>query len=153
MEKSTLSIKVKRLKKEAKLPSQKHSTDACWDLTCVTVKESSDLFIEYGTGLAIEVPEGYVGLVFPRSSVSNYSLNLANSVGVIDHGYTGEVTARFRRDSSWFNADLGNISQAYAPGDRILQLMVIPRPKLEMEEVKELSNSERATGGYGSTGK
>ena len=103
----------------------------------------------YGTGLAMEIPEGYVGLVFPRSSIRNTDLSLSNAVGVIDSGYRGEIQATFNRKG---------VSQIdghpiYMVGDRIAQIIIVPYPHIIFDEVDELSNSERGTGGFGSTGK
>lgn len=101
-------------------------------------------FVEYGTDISIEIPPGYVGLIYPRSSISNTPFSLCNSVGVIDSGYRGEITFRFRQTSS--------LGKPYKPGDRVGQLIIVPYPKIELVEVTELSNSDRGTGGYGSTG-
>jgi dUTP pyrophosphatase len=100
--------------------------------------------IVYGTGLAFEIPKGYVGLIFPRSSLSKYGLMLTNHVGVIDSGYRGEVTAKFKVIS-------GN-PEIYKVGDRIAQMIIMPYPKVEFTDTDVLSDSERGTGGYGSTG-
>ena len=101
----------------------------------------------YGTGLAIQIPEGHVGLVFPRSSISKKDLILSNSVGVIDCGYTGEIMFKFKR--TLVGDSLANI---YEIGDRIGQIIIIPIPRIEFEEVSELEQTERGQGGYGSTG-
>ncbi len=98
----------------------------------------------YGTGLSIEIPEGYVGLIFPRSSICKTTMTLTNSVGVIDSGYRGELKAIFRLT--------GPHEMDYKIGDRIGQLMIVPIPTVEIEEVTELSTSIRGTGGFGSSG-
>lgn len=147
-----ITLKVKLLHKDAKVPIQAYKEDACWDITCTEIKKSEDLYIEYGTGLAMAIPEDHVGLLFPRSSISNQALNLSNCVGVIDPGYRGEVTGRFRRDYTWYDGDLGTIGKAYKPGDRILQLMVIERPRLRLDIVDDLPASIRGRRGYGSSG-
>jgi dUTP pyrophosphatase len=100
--------------------------------------------VHYRTGLAVEIPEGYVGLIFPRSSVRNKNLSLSNSVGVIDSGYRGEIMATF----NWRGMDKNH----YQVGDRIMQLMIIPYPQVEFEETDTLSDTERSVGGFGSTG-
>jgi dUTP pyrophosphatase len=94
----------------------------------------------------MEIPSGYVGLVFPRSSVRNQDLILSNCVGVIDSGYRGEIQATFKKT-------MGMDSQSYNPGDRGAQILILPYPKIYMTQVPELSDSERGTGGFGSTGK
>jgi dUTP pyrophosphatase len=101
--------------------------------------------VVYGTGLALEIPEGYVGLIFPRSSISKTSLSLANCVGVIDSGYRGEILLKFRTDAN-------NKTGHYTIGDRIGQLLIIPYPQIEFEEVLELSDTIRSGGGFGSSG-
>ena len=141
-----MKIKVKRLNELAMLPTKAHATDAGFDLYATSKTYDNDNNVVYGCGLAFEIPEGYMGLVFPRSSNAKKSLLLSNSVGVIDAGYRGEVTAKFKR--------LYPISQGeYAIGERFTQLIVMPIPAVEFEEAEELSESERGVGGYGSSGK
>ena len=141
-----MKIKVKRLNELAMLPTKAHATDAGFDLYATIKIYDNDGNVVYGCGLAFEIPEGYMGLVFPRSSNAKKSLILTNSVGVIDSGYRGEVTAKFKR--------LYPISQGeYAIGERFAQLIVMPIPAVEFEEAEELSESERGVGGYGSSGK
>ena len=105
--------------------------------------------ITYGTGLAMEIPKGFVGLIFPRSSIRKTDLSLSNSVGVIDSGYRGEIQATFNQRS--LSSQSGSF--LYGVGDRIMQIMIIPHPEIEFEEVEELNNTERGEGGFGSTGK
>ena len=141
-----LEVKVKKLKERATLPKQAKFGDAGYDLVAVTVDYNlEDGYIEYGTGLAFEIPLGYVGLIFPRSSISGKDLTLSNSVGVVDSGYRGEVKFRFKETGrkTWPNM--------YEVGDRIGQLVVMPIPEVNLVEVKELSLSERGEKGFGST--
>lgn len=141
-----MKIKIKKINPFAIAPTKAHSTDAGFDLHAVSKNYDNDGNVVYGCGLAFEIPEGYMGLVFPRSSNANKLLLLSNSVGVIDAGYRGEVTAKFKR--------LYPISQGeYAIGERFAQLIVMPIPAVEFEEAEELSESERGVGGYGSSGK
>ena len=141
-----MKIKVKRLNELAMLPTKAHATDAGFDLYATSKIYDNDGNVVYSCGLAFEIPEGYMGLIFPRSSNAKKSLLLSNSVGVIDAGYRGEVTAKFKR--------LYPISQGeYAIGERFAQLIVMPIPAVEFEEAEELSESERGVGGYGSSGK
>lgn len=141
-----MKVKIKKLSEDAVIPTYAHDGDAGMDLTA-TSKSVNSMYIEYGTSLAMEIPTGYVGLLFPRSSVSKTSLTLANSVGVIDSTYKGEIKLRFKYD-----ALLVKIPEStYKIGERIGQIMIIPFPKVEFEEVKELSQSERGEGGFGST--
>lgn len=141
-----MKIKIKKINPFAIAPTKAHATDAGFDLYATSKTYDNDGNVVYGCGLAFEIPEGYMGLVFPRSSNANKSLLLSNSVGVIDAGYRGEVTAKFKR--------LYPISQGeYAIGERFAQLIVMPIPAVEFEVVEELSESERGVGGYGSSGK
>ena len=102
-----------------------------------------DGMLHYGTGVAVEIPHGYVGFVFPRSSIANTHLTLSNSVGVIDSGYRGEIKAKFRKGGT----------RGYNVGDRIAQLIIMPYPEVTFVEVDELSDSDRGEGGYGSSGR
>lgn len=137
-----MKIKIKKLSENAVIPTYAKNGDAGMDITATSVEEA-ELYISYGTGLAFEIPEGYVGLLFQRSSVSKTALSLANAVGVLDSGYRGEVSYRFKKVLN---------GPVYKVGDKIGQIMILPYPKIELEEVTELSSSERGSGGYGSTG-
>lgn len=141
-----LKVNVKKLNNLTKIPTYAKSGDAGLDLTATSKYFEGDNVV-YGTGLAIEIPEGYVGLLFPRSSLTNYTLSLGNHVGVVDSGYRGEIMFKFKPIVGYSQRDL----KEYNVGDRIGQLLIIPYPKVELVEVKELSSSERGTGGYGST--
>lgn len=140
-----MKIRFKKLHKNAQIPKRAHNTDAGFDLTATSIRVDGKL-VEYGTGLAVEIPEGYVGLVFPRSSIFKKTIYLTNSVGVIDSGYRGEVMAKFRLDA------LDEPLSIYNVGERIAQLIIMPIPSVTFQETEELSDSERGTGGYGSTG-
>jgi dUTP pyrophosphatase len=94
----------------------------------------------------MEIPFGYVGLIFPRSSVRNQDLILSNCVGVIDSGYRGELQATFKKTN-------GLDSVRYNVGERGAQIVILPYPQIEMFEKSELSETDRGEGGYGSTGK
>lgn len=136
-----LEMKIKKLSPEAKIPVYAKPGDAGMDVIAVS-KLETDKFVEYGTGLAFEIPPGYTMLVFPRSSVSNMDLIMANSVGVIDVGYRGELKLRFRKSGD----------NDYDVGDRVGQIIVMPFPQIVFEEVDELSVSDRGDGGFGSSG-
>lgn len=137
-----MNIKIKKLNSEAKVPHYANHGDAGMDVYAVT-KEEKAKFIEYGTGLAFELPEDHMMLVFPRSSLSNKDLILTNHVGILDSGYRGELKLRYRK--------IGD--DVYEVGDKIGQIVVVPFPRVEFEEVKELSDTLRGDGGFGSTGK
>ena len=145
-QKNDVLIKVKRLHENAVIPSYSKVGDAGMDLTAVDIAETTD-YVSYKIGLAFEIPKGYVGLLFPRSSNSKKDLLLTNSVGVIDSGYRGEIEFRYKR----IKDDFRDIVK-YEIGDRVGQIMILPYPQVYMTEVPELSDSERGTGGFGSTG-
>lgn len=182
-----MKIKIKKLNDKAVIPTYAHATDAGLDLTATSIKHDfgKDVFI-YGTGLAVEIPEGYVGLIFPRSSNRNTEAYMTNHVGVIDSGYRGEVMVCYKnrtttniadeisdiaidlydlidKNDKFNNCDglTENISeinrnavkQPYDVGDRIAQLIIIPYPHIEFEEVDELSDTDRGANGHGSTGR
>lgn len=140
-----MKIKIKKLNPLAVVPKKAHQTDAGFDLHAVSKNYDDDGNVVYGCGLAFEIPEGYMGLVFPRSSNARTSLLLSNSVGVIDSGYRGEVTAKFKSISPLHEAE-------YKIGERFAQIIFLPIPNVELEVVEELSDSERGIGGYGSSG-
>jgi dUTP pyrophosphatase len=139
-----MKVKIKRLHKDAVVPVYAKPGDAGLDLVATQIISFDKEQVVYGTGLAIEIPEGYVGLVFPRSSIRKYEQYLSNSVGVIDSGYRGEIQATF---NSRFYADV-----KYKVGEKIAQLIIMPYPHIDFEEVNELSETERGDGGHGSTG-
>ena len=136
-----MKIKIKKLVPEAVIPAYATLGAAGMDLTAVTVEETDDV-VTYGTGLAMEIPEGYVGLIFPRSSNYKYDCVLANSVGVIDSDYRGEIKFKFFK--------IGE--NVYKVGDRVGQIVIAPYPKIEFEEVERLGETSRGSGGFGSTG-
>tara|TARA_R110000868_G_scaffold79803_1_gene226939 strand:+ start:39 stop:563 length:525 start_codon:yes stop_codon:yes gene_type:complete len=174
-----MNVKIKKVHANAKIPTYGKPGDAGMDLTCVTVSYA-DGCIVYDTGIQIEIPEGYVGLLFPRSSLSKLDIMLTNHVGVIDSGYRGNIMFKYKPTKEHYDAaknlinfkidiDSGkfnyhatkeheyykysNSSTCYAVGDRIGQIIILPYPQITFEETEELSVTERGTGGYGSTGK
>jgi dUTP pyrophosphatase len=138
-------VKIKKLHNNAVIPKYAKSGDAGLDLVATEIINKDAFQITYGTGLAMEIPAGYVGLVFPRSSIRKYDLSLTNCVGVIDSGYRGEIQATFRRHK-------GVASTDYEVGDKIAQIIIVPYPSIEFIETDELSETERGTGGFGSSG-
>lgn len=133
---------------QATLPSRAHSTDGGLDLTATRITQEADmsgkLIITYHTDLAVELPQGTVGLIFMRSSVSKYSISLCNAVGVVDSDYRGEVIAKFKITTD-------AIPAVYQPGDKFAQLVIVPVYLLDPIFVDELSESERGENGFGST--
>ena len=138
-----MKVKVKRLNEKAVIPSYAKDGDAGLDLTAISLKMDPKGFTEYGTGLSFEIPEGHVGLIFPRSSISKINMNLTNSVGVVDSHYRGEVRFRFKPSGA------GN--GIYEVGDRVGQMIIMPYPEIEFEEVEELDETDRGEGGFGSS--
>lgn len=153
-----MKVKIKKLHPDAVIPSYSKEGDAGLDLTAVTDSEVSDAgSMIMKTGLSIEIPKGYVGLIFPRSSIYKTTGRLSNCVGVIDSGYRGEILASFDVSLVSFLYQEGYVDneislRVYKKGDRIGQLIILPYPQIEFEEVDELSQTERGSGGYGSTG-
>lgn len=169
-----MKVKIKKLNENAVIPKYAKSGDAGMDITAVSKHYDEYGNVVYGTGLAFEIPERYVGLLFPRSSNSKQDLILSNSIGVLDSGYRGEVMFKFK--PSLFFGDneyaeegtVGQISETfdsieipltnrydyteYFVGDRIGQIIILPYPQIEFEEVEELSTTDRGEGGFGSTG-
>ena len=143
-----MDVKFKKLHDDAKIPSYAHDTDAGLDLTAVSFTQEFDksnkLVLVYHTGLAVEIPEGYVGLIFMRSSISDKSISLTNAVAVIDSGYRGELLLKYKITTD-------SLPTIYQPGEKIGQLIIIPYPKINPIEVEELSSSDRKEGGFGST--
>lgn len=160
-----MRVKIKKTHPDAVIPKYAKVGDAGLDLTATSMYYDEYGNICYGTGLAFEIPEGYVGLIFPRSSICKEQLLLSNAVGVIDSGYRGEVSFKFKPSMALDNrqcvkADAKNLwsiavrqNDIYKVGDRIGQMIIMPYPSIEFEEVEELSETERGKGGYGSSGK
>ncbi len=148
-----MEVKIKRLVEDAVIPAYAHATDAGLDLVATSYEYKDDIRCHvYGTGLAIEIPDGYVGLLFPRSSNRKTEAYLCNHVGVVDSGYRGEVMFSFKtRD---YNGEkIQQLHKPYEVGDRIGQLIIMPYPKIKFIEVYELSDSDRGTTGHGASGK
>ena len=143
-----MKVRIKKLNENAVIPSYAKSGDAGMDLVATSIISETDTQITFGIGLALEIPKGFVGLIFPRSSVRKTRLMLSNCVGVVDSGYRGELQATFNKVNQNSIAE-----NDYKVGDRIAQIMIIPHPEIEFEEADELSDTERGEGGFGSTGK
>ena len=166
----TLKVKTKIIDVNINTPKLSYAKegDAGIDLTATSKWYDEHGNVCFGTNRAFEIPKGYVGLIFPRSSNAKQQLLLSNSVGIIDSGYRGEVMLKFKSSASSFslktliklifNQDvkttlINNYKISYNVGDRIGQIIILPYPKIEFEESEELSETERNTGGYGSTGR
>lgn len=141
---TALQLRMKKLVPEAVVPAYAKPGDAGLDLTATSVEfDESTRKLKVGFGLAMEIPCGYVGLLFPRSSVHKSGLIMSNCVGVIDSGYRGEVCSIFYVPAG---------AKPYAVGDRCAQLIVMPYPQVQTVEADELSETARGAGGFGSTG-
>lgn len=140
----TLEVKVKLIRETSKSPQRAHSDDAAWDVFADVVEETPE-FLKVKTGVAVQAPKGYSFLAFPRSSISKTGWVLANSVGVIDNAYRGEIEYRFKK-----------VSESAVPfqvGDRIGQLKLVKDFDLVMSVTSELDETVRGAGGFGSTGR
>lgn len=143
-----MKVKVKKLVNSAIIPTFGSVESAGGDLynagEDITVEPSQTVFV--GTGLAVEIPIGYVGLVYARSGLATKSgLAPANKVGVIDSDYRGEIKVALFNHSKE--------TRTVLKGERIAQMVITPYLKVEYEEVEELSSTQRGEGGFGSTGK
>lgn len=142
-----LKVKIVKVSSDAVIPKRAKKGDAAYDLTAISidiVDKDKYGYIEYDTGIALEIPNGYYGQIVPRSSISKTGMILANSPGTIDSGYRGTIKIRFKYI---------NESIMYNIGDRVAQLMILPVPTIDFIEVEELSTSQRDDNGFGSTGK
>lgn len=141
-----MKLKFKLLDEKAVKPVKAHDRDAGYDLTATSIKIKKE-YVQYGTSIAFDIPKGYAGLLFPRSSVTDEDLILKNSIGLIDSGYQGEIKFRFMPTT------LSLLPEIYEVGDRIGQIVFIKLPEIELVESDEFEDSERGEGGYGSTNK
>lgn len=143
-----MNIKIKKLKDNAVVPTRGSKYAAGADL----YSAENDLYIEdrqtvmIGTGIAMEIPEGYVGLVYARSGLAcKEGLAPANKVGVIDSDYRGEIKVALYNQSGQ--------KKLVKKGERIAQIVIVPFLAPEFTEVSELDETDRGEGGFGSTGK
>lgn len=142
----TLQLRVKRLDADVPLPAYAHDGDAGMDLAA-----SQDVVLPPGgraavpTGLAMAVPDGWVGLVHPRSGLARrHGVTVANAPGTIDAGYRGEVLVLL--------VNLGDEEVVLRRGERVAQLLLQRVGRAEVVEVDDLDDTTRGTGGFGSTG-
>lgn len=136
-------IKIKKLDENAQLPYKATGAAAGYDLFSVRYSFEEHT-VTYHTGIAVEIPEGYAGFLFPRSSVYKTGMSLANSVGVIDSDYRGELMLKYY---------VNDWETIYEKGERCGQIVILPIPQYEFSLVEELSATGRGAGGFGSTGK
>jgi dUTP pyrophosphatase len=170
-----MKVKIKRLHPDAIIPKYAKKGDAGLDLTAVTISNNRDGVITVGTGLAVEIPEGYFGMIVPRSSIYKTNHRLINCVGIIDSGYRGELMFKFEMSptsvfilreldlhinqgkseptvSESTIAEFASSKVAYEIGDRVGQLLIMPYPAIEFVE-GDLEDSDRGGNGFGSSGK
>lgn len=151
-------LKFKKTHESSITPVKANETDMCYDLFAVDDGKLSEMFIEYDTGIAFDIPEGYDVKVFPRSSISKYDLVLANGTGIIDNGYKDSVKCRFKilySHSGIIDESLHRVIsdlKLYKKGDRIAQFTLVKKVNYKLEETDSLSNSERGLSGFGSSG-
>jgi len=144
-------VRIKKLSAEAVIPTYAKEGDAGMDLVATDVYMDHEGNLVCETGLSMEIPEGHVGYIFPRSSISKKILHLANSVGVIDSGYRGPIMVKFK-PTNYFMMDAVSGKEQYKKGDRVAQIIIMPIPYITFEEVNELSQTIRGEAGFGSTG-
>lgn len=137
-------IKFKRFNPDARPPYRKHNTDAGFDLSAAHegMIVPGQVAVPVKTGVGLEIPHGYVALLRDRSSVAAKGVFL--TAGVIDADYRGEILVLL--------TNLGKEPFTFAAGDRITQVLILPCHCFPLSEVNQLSETERGTGGFGSTG-
>lgn len=144
-----MKINIKRLNEDAKIPTRESSEAAGYDLyACINspLTIPSHSTVKIGTGLAIEIPNGYFGAIFARSGLATkQGLRPANCVGCCDSDYRGEYIVALHNDT--------DEAKLIMPKERIAQLVVMPYLAVEFNDVNELSDTDRGEGGFGSTGK
>ena len=151
-----MKLKFKKLNAHAITPTYGSDGAGCFDLYACLPDPHQSVWPTVGgaplkvrTGIAVEVPPGHVMLMFSRSGHGvNYAIRLANCVGVIDSDYRGEIIIALMRDSYTSSGDI-----SVRHGDRIAQAIILPYPRVELEEVIDLSETGRGVGGFGSTGR
>jgi dUTP pyrophosphatase len=146
-----MEIGLVKLDKQAVIPSKAHLSDAGYDLTAVEKYNDEYGNIVYDTKIAISIPEGFAGLLFPRSSISKIALTLSNSVGVIDSGYRGPILLKFKPTPYFTTRNEGEVFE-YEVGDRVGQLVIVAVEQIQFKVVEQLTDSTRGIGGYGSSG-
>lgn len=140
-----MELKIKKLRADAKVPTRAHRGDAGFDLCTVDeVVAHAGQRVLVGTGLAMEIPDGFVGLVWDKSGLSN-NHGLKTLGGVVDAGYRGEVKVGI--------INLSATDYTIGTGHKVAQILIQKVEHVEIKEVDDLSNATRGEGGFGSTGK
>ena len=145
-----MELKIKKMSDKAIMPIRAHKSDAGLDLTATSItseiNECGQFILVYHSDIAVEIPEGYVGLLFPRSSIAKKSILFTNAVGVIDSGYRGEIMAKVRNTSG------DSVPAVYKVGEKFAQLVIVPYVSdITIIESTELEDSDRGEGSYGSS--
>lgn len=167
-----MEVKIKRMHSDAVLPTYATDGSCALDLTATSKEIDEYGNICYGVGWAFEIPKGYVGLLFTRSTNAKKDLSMLNAVGVLDSDFRGEVTFKYRpiyftfvnRLWEWVQKYImfketietrieNALGNDYEIGDRVGQILIVKHPKIKFIESDELSSTERGCGSYGSTGK
>lgn len=138
-----MKVNIKLINENATVPEYALPGDAGLDLVATSKQINRFGQAVFGFGLSIEIPDGYMGLIFPRSSIQKTNSRMSNAVGVIDSQFRGELSAIM---------DQMDIGTEYRVGDRVAQLIILPYPKIELHIVNELSETKRGSNGHGSTG-
>lgn len=165
MSRNGLIVDIETCHKDGEIPEYQNEGDAGMDLKAVEKIKDTGTRLWFKTGLKISIPEEYVGLIYPRSSITEKQLELGNSVGVIDSGYRGEIEVRFNKIPGFTNTDVygpgsyfgqrgidGAHEDFYEVGDRVAQLVIMPYPHIQFNKVDDLEDTERGSDGFGSTG-
>ncbi len=140
-------VKFKKLHPNAVIPKASLTGDVGLDLTVTEIVDRNE-FIECKFGVAVEIPNGHFGMLTPRSNITKMNLMMKNGIGIIDSGYRGELVCRFKK----VKFEDGTQEQLYKVGERAAQLIILPYPQITVWESNTLSETERGTGGFGSTG-
>ena len=140
-----MQVKFKKLHADAKLPVKGSLDAACYDVYATSVEVNNGV-VTYGLGFATQIPEGWRGVIVPRSNISKHPWVLANSVGIVDSDYIGEWMVKYRCVSGFIEAVPYNV------GDRIAQIYFEKNTDVQFVEVESLDQTERGEGGFGSTG-
>ncbi len=152
-----MKLKVKLINSDAKVPSKGHPSDAGYDLTVVDdgALSKDGNYIEYKTGLVVQPEPGFHTEIFPRGSVSKTSLMLANSIGLVDQNYTGELILRFKiiRPTTGLDSSPSEpfVIKTFKKGEKAAQLVIRKTEQSEIEVVDEVSQTDRGDGRFGST--
>lgn len=147
-----MQVKLIKSSDKAITPTKAHSTDAGFDLTAAEKYYDEFGNIVYNTCIRLEIPNGYFGALFPRGSITKKALLLGNSVGVVDSDYRGDIIFKYKPAPYYPNRGEDEAFD-YEVGDRVGQLIILPYPEIEFVETKDLSQTPRGEGSYGSTGK